>query len=440
MAFKRYLPRSLFGRALLIVVLPVLLLQAVVSLNFIQRHFDGVSSQMAAGVARELNYAVSIVENAETSAVAQQRLDELAVPLGMAFRLIEDATIASDVLRRFYDITGGAVEETLKRDVRRPMALDLLSSTRLISAEVQTDKGVLRVAVDRRRMIASNPHQLLVITGVASLVLIAVAVVFLRNQVRPIRELAAAADAFGKGWSLPFEPRGAEEVRRAGAAFVAMRDRIERHIDQRTRMLSGVSHDLRSPLTRMKLALAMVEPGPETDELARDVREMEHMIEAFLDFARGEALEEAEACDPADLLREAVEDAVRNGASDRIALDLHESVGPVMLRRGAIKRALQNLIENALAFGHDVRVGLTAGARTVRYWVEDDGPGIPEADREAAMRPFVRLDTARNQNAGSGVGLGLAIAADAAHSHGGTLRLGHSTDLGGLRAELRLPR
>lgn len=440
MAFKRYLPKSLFGRALLIVVLPVLLLQAVFSLNFIQRHFDGVSSQMAAGVARELNYAVSIVENAETPDAARRHLDDLAAPLGMAFQLIEDTTIATDVLRRFYDITGGAVEETLKRDVRRPLALDLLSSTRFIDAEVQTAKGVLRVAIDRRRMIASNPHQLLVITGIASLVLIGVAVAFLRNQVRPIRELAAAADAFGKGWSLPFEPRGAEEVRRAGTAFLAMRNRIERHIDQRTRMLSGVSHDLRSPLTRMKLALAMVEPSDEAEELARDVREMEHMIEAFLDFARGEALEESEACDPADLLREVVDGAERNAAAHRIALDLRESVGPVMLRRGAIKRALQNLIENALAYGRVVRVGLTAGERAVRFWIEDDGPGIPEAEREAALRPFVRLDTARNQNVGSGVGLGLAIAADAAHAHGGTLRLGASAELGGLRAELHLPR
>jgi two-component system osmolarity sensor histidine kinase EnvZ len=266
MIFKRYLPRSLFARALLILLLPLVVLQIVLSLSFIQRHFDGVATQMAGGMAREINAVVAAVEDAESGEEARARLAALSRLLDTRFVLAEGAVIPREALRRFYDISGGAVEETLKADVSRPMTLDLVSSDRFIEAEIQTRRGILRAALDRRRMIPSNPHQLLVVTGIASLLLVAVSIVFLRNQVRPIRQLAEAADAFGRGVSVPFEPRGAEEVRRAGAAFLAMRDRIERHVEQRTRLLSGVSHDLRTPLTRMKLALAMLDGGGEVAE------------------------------------------------------------------------------------------------------------------------------------------------------------------------------
>ena len=436
---KRYLPKSLFGRALMILVLPVVLLQAVLALDFIRRHYDGVSSQMAAGVARELNYAVSVVEGAEDVETARARLRQLSAPLGTEFRLAEDAQIPREALRRFYDITGGAVEETLKADVRRPITLDLLSSDRYIGAEILTDKGVVQVQIDRRRMIASNPHQLLVITGATSILLVTVAVLFLRNQVRPIRQLAAAADALGRGIALPFEPSGAEEVRRAGGAFLAMRDRIERHVEQRTRMLSGVSHDLRTPLTRMKLALGMLDEGPEIEGLQRDVREMEHMIDTFLAFARGEAAEANEVCDPAALARDVAARASRVGVPVRVWQRGGESLPPVALRRSAIERAIGNLVGNAQAFGRTVRLGVERDGLTVCFIVEDDGPGIPEADRAAALRPFVRLDTARNQDRGGGTGLGLAIAADIAHAHGGSLELGESEELGGLRAVLCVP-
>lgn len=436
---KRYLPRSLFGRALMILVLPVVLLQAVLALDFIRRHYDGVSSQMAAGVARELNYAISVVETAEDVETAQARLRQLSAPLGTELHLAEGALIPREALRRVYDITGGAVEETLKADVRRPIALDLVASDRFIGVEILTDKGVIQAQIDRRRMIASNPHQLLVITGATSILLVAVAVLFLRNQVRPIRQLAAAADAFGRGISLPFEPSGAEEVRRAGGAFLAMRDRIERHVEQRTRMLSGVSHDLRTPLTRMKLALGMIDESPEVEGLQRDVREMEHMLDTFLAFARGEAGEATEPCEPLALAREVAARVSRGGTPVAVWHEGAETLGPVPLRRSAIERALGNLLGNAQAFGRTVRLGVVRDGLSLRFVVEDDGPGIPEADRAAAMRPFVRLDTARNQDRGGGTGLGLSIAADIAHAHGGSLTLGDSAALGGLRATLTLP-
>jgi two-component system osmolarity sensor histidine kinase EnvZ len=439
MIFKRYLPQGLYGRALLILLLPMLLLQLVLALTFIQRHFDGVSSQMAGGVARELNFVIRLIEETDSFEAAQQRLATLAVPFGTRFRLTEGTTIERDALRRFYDITGGAVEEALKAGVRRPITLDLLRDDDVIAAEIQTDKGVLQVEIDRRRMIASNPHQLLVVTGVTSLILLTIALLFLRNQVRPISELAEVADAFGKGQSLPLIPHGAREVRRAGTAFLAMRDRIERQIEQRTRMLSGVSHDLRTPLTRMKLSLAMAPPSEDTAALERDVREMEHMIDTFLAFAREEAAEEAQPADPAALLEELAAEHAYAPVDIAVETSALPEGFTVPMRLAALKRALGNLVENAADFGATVRLSASVEAGHLVLSVEDDGPGIAAADREAATRPFVRLDDARNQDRGSGVGLGLSIAADIARAHGGELRLEDSADLGGLKASVFLP-
>jgi two-component system osmolarity sensor histidine kinase EnvZ len=423
----------------MILVLPVMLLQGVVAVSFIQRHYDGVTRQMAGAVAQELNFAIRLVEAAEDVDAAEARLHDIAAPLGMRLRLAQEDAAQPEALRRFYDLTGGAVEETFKAEVIRPLTLDLVSSDKVIDARILTDKGVLAAEVERRRMIASNPHQLLVVTGMTTLALVAVAVLFLRNQVRPIRDLAAAADAFGKGRTLSFRPAGAEEVRRAGAAFLAMRARIEKQIESRTRMLSSVSHDLRTPLTRMKLALAMMEDGDEAEELGRDIRDMERMIDEFLAFARGEAAEEMAPVDPDALVAELAEELRRGGVAVEIRRS-GEAAARVAMRRGAVKRAVANLAENARAFGERVEIGLWVGRAAIEITVEDDGPGIPEVDRETALTPFARLDDARNQDRGGGVGLGLAIAADTARAHGGSLTLEDSDRLGGLRARMRLPR
>ncbi|MFT7028199.1 MAG: two-component system osmolarity sensor histidine kinase EnvZ, partial [Paracoccaceae bacterium] len=340
---------------------------------------------------------------------------------------------------RFYDVSGEALATTLRRYVSRPMGLDLVSSPRDAVAEIQTAKGVLRAVIPRKRTIASNPHLLLVWMAVTASALVVVAVMFLRNQVRPIKVLAAAAEAFGKGRAAPFRPSGAEEVRRAGAAFLEMRRRIERQIDQRTRMLSAVSHDLRTPLTRMKLALAMADPGPETDQLTHDVAQMERMLTEFLDFSRGEGTEPAAMVDPAVLLRGVVEDARRSGHDVTLTLPDPWTPISVSLRADAVTRALTNLIDNAARYGMRAEASLRVNRRAVEFVIEDDGPGIPPEAREAAFRPFTRLDEARNQDKG-GVGLGLSIALDVARAHGGTVKLDRSETMGGLKAVVRLPR
>ncbi|MBK0399416.1 two-component sensor histidine kinase [Limibaculum sp. M0105] len=438
---KKFTPRSLFRRALMILVLPILLLQVVVAVLFIQRHYDGVTGQMATAVAREIRFVISQIENLPDVDAANEMLATIAIPLGFDFSLRPDDRVEPDAVRALYDVTGGVIEETLKDELRRPMALDLVTYPKHVDARISTTKGVLQVLIPRRRMNASNPHLLLVWMTTISVVLTTVAVIFLRNQVRPIRELATVASAFGRGRSLPFRPSGAEEVRRAGIAFVDMRNRIERQMQQRTRMLSGVSHDLRTPLTRMKLALAVIDPSPETAELSRDVSEMEHMLDAFLAFARGEAGELSSDTDPVELAEEIAEDARRRGRELALVAEV-ETPGEraVSLRRQAVKRCVVNLVENALAYGDTVSLGVRLGPKSVEFTVEDDGPGIPPDKREEVLRPFTRLDEARGQNIASGVGLGLSIALDIARSHGGSLSLDESRRLGGLRACVRLPR
>lgn len=438
---KRYMPKSLFGRALMILVLPMVILQAVVALVFIQRHYDGVTAQMAGSIARELNYAIARVDGADSAEEAQILLGDLARPLGLQMGLDEGGQVAPAALRAFYDVTGGIIAETLKDEVNLPLALDLVSFDKHVEARMATTKGTLRVLIPRRRMNAANPHLLLVWMGVSAALLTGIAIVFLRNQVRPIRELARAAQAFGRGRSEPFRPGGAEEVRRAGGAFLDMRNRIERHVDQRTRMLSGVSHDLKTPLTRMKLALAVADETPEMAELSRDVTEMEHMLAAFLAFARGEGGEASGPASPLELAEEVVADARRNGGDVSIFSQNNTPDRPfVEMRRRALKRALTNLVSNAVAYGGQAALTVRLSRKLVEFAVEDAGPGIPPENREEVLRPFTRLDPSRNQDQASGTGLGLSIALDIARSHGGSLKLDESERLGGLRATLVIPR
>jgi two-component system osmolarity sensor histidine kinase EnvZ len=441
MILKRYLPRSLFGRALLILAAPVVLIQALAAVAIVERHYDAVTRQMAGVVASEINFAIAQVEGAPDGQSARDELLQMTRLMGVRFELEEGRVVPRETLRAFYDVTGGAAEQALKEDVRRPMTLDLVSFRSQVEARVQTDKGVLAVRIARNRLSASNPHQIFVWMAGASLLFVTVATIFLRNQVRPIRELAAAAEAFGKGRPVKFHPAGADEVRRAGAAFLDMRRRIERQIESRTLMLSGVSHDMRTPLTRMKLALAMMEDAPEAEELRQDVVDMERMLDAFLAFARDEAGEEAVPTDAAALAEQLAAAARRRGGDVELRLKLDPPDDrAATFRAGAVERAVQNLLDNACAYGGRVTLTLRTGPAFVEFEVEDDGPGIAPQDRETAVKPFTRLDSARNQDLGGGVGLGLSIAADVARTHGGALILGDSARLGGLSARLRLPR
>ncbi|MBD3788202.1 MAG: two-component sensor histidine kinase [Sphingomonadales bacterium] len=442
---KQILPRGLYGRAALILILPVVTIQIVVSVVFIQRHFERVTQQMTETMRREIVLVLGTIEAAPDLGTARREVAALAVPLGLAIDLPASPTVAGETTDRryFYDLTGREVIAVLRRDLAGVRAIDLLTGSR-VRIVLASQKGVMEIAFDRARVSASTPHQLLVLMLVVSLLMTVIAYLFLRNQLRPIRRMARAAEAFGKGRTIPYKPAGALEVRSAGAAFLDMRARIERQIESRTLMLSGISHDLRTPLTRLRLGLSMLPETADTrDEIAameRDVTEMAALVDAFLEFARAEATSgEPERVDPCRFAREVVEDAQRMGRA--VVLRACPETGETCLfRPDAMRRALDNLIGNAVRYGRRAEVSVVLTPRALRIVVEDDGPGIPPERREEALKPFIRLDPARNQDRGQGVGLGLSIAADILRSHGGSLKLGHSERLGGLMAEMILPR
>ncbi len=433
---KPYMPRSLYGRAALILVVPVVTLQLVVSVVFIQRHFEGVTEQMTQGVARELRYLTRIVNTAPDMAVAMVEVRDLARGLDLTVEPIPVAAIPSKNLRRWYDFSGLVVIRVLNERLVATRVVELPDDwdVRLV---LDTLHGPLSVGFDRQRLSASNPHQLFVNMVFFGMLMTLIAFIYLRNQLRPITRLARAAEAFGRGRHIPYHPSGAVEVRAAGNAFLDMRARIERQIEQRTLMLSGISHDLRTPLTRLKLGLSLID-DQDRAPMERDVEDMQRLLDEFLNFARGDAGDVTEMVDPLDLVARVVEDAQRTG----IPVTLREAsgAGQVALRPMAIRRALENLIGNAVRYGTRAEVSVQLTPKSLRIRVEDDGPGIPADKREEALRPFARLEPARNQNRGTGVGLGLAIATDIARSHGGVLRLGDSADLGGLQADLVIGR
>ncbi|KAF0677148.1 ATP-binding protein [Profundibacterium mesophilum] len=434
---KRYMPRTLYGRAALILLLPVITIQLTVSVVFLQRHFEGVTEQMTRNVVRELGHIITVIEQAPGPERGLSQVEALARDLNIGLTLPAPRVIRGD-RRRVYDLSGRAMIATLRAGLPGLTGIDLASDEKQVEATVRTRAGLLGFSMPRSRVTASNPHQLLVLMVAVSLLMTVIAYLFLKNQLRPIARLAHAASAFGKGRTLPYRPAGASEVRAAGSAFLDMRNRIERQIEQRTLMLSGVSHDLRTPLTRMRLGLAMLEPEDEAEALLGDVEEMEKMLASFLDFAAGDALDDPAQIEPEALIAELVEKARRAGHV--VDAGPVQCEGLLHLRPLAITRALDNLIGNAVRHGSRARISCTTGERAAVFSVEDDGPGIAPELRDDALKPFSRLDTARNQNRGGGVGLGLSIAMDIARQHGGTLRLASSPELGGLKADLVIAR
>ncbi len=428
---KPYMPGGLYGRAFLILLLPVVTVMLVVSVLFIQRHFEGVTRQMTNSVSREVRLMLG--SGLPPEALGASRMAEA---LQISVDAVAPGAVPATHHWRWYDLTGGTVVREFSRILPELAAVDLPDDN-IVRLYFDTAEGPLRMEFDRRRVSASNPHQLLVNMVFFAVIMTVIAYFYLRNQLRPITRLARAAEAFGRGRHLDYRPAGAVEVRAAGRAFLDMRDRIERQIEQRTLMLSGVSHDLRTPLTRLKLGLSMLD-AEERGAMEQDVEDMERLIDEFLDFARGASEGKPQPVDPVALVRQVVEDARR--AETDVTLYMAEGEGQVVLRKAGIRRAVENLINNAVRYGNKAEVSVLLTDSTLRIRVEDDGPGIPEDRREEAVKPFVRLDTARNQNLGTGVGLGLSIATDVARAHGGTLRLGESERLGGLRAELVIGR
>jgi len=432
---KQLLPRTMFGRSLLIVVMPLILLQAIATWIFYDRHWAAISWRLSTGVAGDIGLIIEAIPLTGSGPATTRLLQRAGLLTDLEFTLHRGARLPPPL-----PPSGTLIEDQLTQAmhgrVDLPWHIDRLDDPRGPRIRVQLAQGLLTVGVPWNRLYSPTTYIFVMWMVGSSLVLLAVAILFLRNQVKALRRLAAAADGFGKGRPVPFfKIEGAVEIRQAAVAFITMRDRIQRQVRQRTQMLAGVSHDLRTPLTRMKLALEILGEDPAVEELKSDVAEMEHMVHGYLDFVRGEGTEPPIETDIA-LLLDDVASAMRREGSQLSLTAPTECVLPV--RPNALKRCLINLIGNARRHGTHVWLTAELVADGIDILVDDDGPGIPSEDRGRVFRAFVRLDPSRNPSTG-GVGLGLTIARDVARGHGGDVRLEDSPQ-GGLRARLHLPR
>ncbi len=434
---KRFLPKSLYARVALIVILPILLMQAVVTYAFFERHWDLVTANLSRTTAGQIAFVTELYEAADSGARERRLFDWSLDTLDLSVRFTpnEDIPIA-DKLSPFNLYNQTFHDRLGDRLGGRAYWINTQSWPGYVEVRVAVDGGYLGFYALRDRVFATTGPIFIAWLVGTSILLGSIAVVFLRNQVRSILKLAHAAEAFGRGRDDPgFRPTGATEVRRAGRAFIAMRERIKRHMDQRTTMLAGVSHDLRTPLTRMKLTLAMNPTAEDFAAMRADVDEMERMVEAYLDFASDAQGEEApSAIDLAALIAEAAAGADPTGARAQLACENDLTLEG---RRDALKRAIDNLIGNGLKYGAHVWIAARRNGTHLEITVDDDGPGIAPDRYEDAFKPFERLDAARGGDK-PGVGLGLSIVRDVARRHGGEIKLSAAPQ-GGLRATLRLP-
>lgn len=426
------MPRGLFARAMLIVVIPMMLLQSAVAFFFMERYWQVVSHRLSTVLTQDIAALIDIHEsyprnNATLSRIAAERMriDAEILPKG---------PLPPPIPKPFFSVGDSILSDQIRTQIGKPFWLDTVGRSNLIEIRIQLSDAVLRVYAHRSQAYASNSWIFLMWMAGTAILLVIISLLYLRNQIKPIVRLARAAEEFGKGRDVHFRASGAREVKQAGLAFLDMRRRIERARDQRTAMLNGVSHDLRTILTRFRLSLALQPASPETDALQRDVGEMERMLEGYLAFARGDTGEAAAPVDMRRLLETLKADAERQGRATTVSF---QGRAEAVVRPDAFRRCLGNLVANAQRYANRVAITGVHDGTTLTVHVDDDGPGIPADLREDAFRPFYRLDEARNQDEG-GTGLGLAIARDIARSHGGDVRL-ETSPFGGLRATVSVP-
>ena len=433
---RRQLPTGLFARSLLIIILPMFILQGVVTYLFMERHWHMVTERLSSAVTRDIAAVIDLMETypqnddfAQLKRIANQRLE-------LDISVERNGTLPPPRPKPFFSLLDDFLSQEIARRIGKPFWIDTVGNSRIIEIRILVGKDVLRIFAPRASAYASNTHIFIIWMVVTSLILIGISVLFIRGQIRPITALAKAAESFGKGQKMPenFAPRGADEIRKASLAFILMRERIERHVEQRTAMLSGVSHDLRTVLTRFKLQLALLGDDKELEPLHQDVNDMQSMLEGYLAFARSEAEEDVGTVYLSEVMRRIEMHAELENKGFVYTIEGRDEI---RVRPNAFNRLLSNLISNAWRHAENVRVKADHGPKWLTVIVDDDGPGIPVAMRDEVFKPFFRLDEARNLNA-SGTGLGLSIARDVARAHGGNVTLDDSP-LGGLRAIIRIP-
>jgi two-component system osmolarity sensor histidine kinase EnvZ len=428
------MPKGLYARALLILILPIVLLQSAVAYVFMERHWEAVTKRLSAAVARDVAAVTDLYKNFHDEKDRDLLRRVSAFDLNIELVVLPKEPLPPPAPKPFFSLLDHELSRELSHKLTNPFWIDTVSRPNLVEIRVELEDATLQMIATRTQAYASNSHIFFIWTAAASLVIVMIATSFLRNQIRPILRLARAAEEFGKGRDIEFSPRGAREVRQAGAAFLEMKRRVERAIEQRTTMLNGVSHDLRTIITRFKLSIALLGTSAEATEMRKDVEEMERMVEAYLAFAKGDNGEIASSTDMVAILDELKADTERRGIESSISFSGNSRI---IVKAAAIKRLLANLVGNAQRYGRRVDFTGVNDGKMLTINVDDDGPGIPVERREDAFRPFYRLDESRNQDAAHS-GLGLAISRDIARSHGGDIQLTRSP-LGGLRATVTLP-
>lgn len=439
---KDLLPRTLFGRSLLILVTPIFLVQIITTFIFFDRHWQKMGDRLAYAVAGEISMIAADIERNDSDANILELQQSASTTIGMfvQYRRGEALDRVFDDARKGFqnpsreNIIGQTLAKAFYQQLKRPFNITIDGDEKWVEVATQLRGGVLQVTLPERRIFSSSGYVVLIWMVGSSIILLIIATIFMRNQIRPIRRLAVAAERFGKGRDVPFfKVEGAREVRQAARAFIDMKERLQRQIQQRTTMLAGVSHDLRTPLTRMKLQVELMD-GPDAADLRSDIADMERMIGAYLQFARGDGAEEPVRSDLKDLLEQAARGM--NREQERVFVEVQEDL-TLLLRPVAFARCIDNLLGNALQYGKNAWISARRFGDTIEICIDDDGPGIPQGQYEDVFKPFFRGETSRNARTG-GVGLGLPIVQDIVFSHGGQIWLDRSPK-GGLRVVIDLP-
>ena len=438
MRLRTYLPKTLFGRMLSIILVPMILVQVITVFVFYERHWDAVTRYMASSLASEISLLVDEIGATPDEASLQNGFKKAGHYFNFKLTYEPQAILQKSPALHSPSFAEQVFTASLQARLDYPWTIDLISHDEFIFVDVQLGDGVLNIAAGRKRLFSSTSWTFLGWTISTSILLFFVALLFLRGQVRPIHRLTTAARQLGLGREVEnFHLEGAKEIRLAGRAFQAMRHRIDRQMKERTSMLAGVSHDLRTPLTRMRLHTALASPTSDITAIDKDIEEMEQMIEGYLSFARGEGAEKATEEQFDKILRQIVDSYVETHPG-QLRLIVPAGTFPSMeMRALSIRRALNNLISNAMRYANSAEIRLKIIEDELVLFIDDDGPGIPESDYQEALKPFIRLESSRNKQTG-GTGLGLSIASDVVLSHGGNMTLATSP-LGGLRVMVKLP-
>ena len=455
MRLKKFIPRSLYGRFLLIIVVPALIVQVVSIYVFYYTHIDVVSKHMARSVVAEMDFIRKSVNNPEYEKLIQNFSSDIDIKFSFEERrrLKKKAKIADSNWRRsaiFNYVNIFPLIDPYNR-FKSELTLHKLTPYEIyedpenddfIITKVQTKQGLISFDVPIKRIASSSSHVFTFWMILTAFITSVISIIFLKNQIRSIKSLSSAAEKFGRGQDVPnFRPSGSREIRSVSIAFIKMKERVMRQITQRTEMLSAVSHDLRTPLTRMKLQLEMMNKSPEIDELKEDILDMERLVEEYLDFARSDEKEKSAIIKVKDFLQEKIINYyAKMGKNIDYAINIEDSL-EISVKKLALKRALMNLVDNAFNYGKKVSLLASVSDNNLMIMIDDDGPGIPKKERDNVFKPFYRIDNSRNLDkklSSGGSGLGLAVAMDAITSHGGRIKLADSA-FGGLRVLIYIP-